>query len=102
MSDIHLSWKLLLFKERLFDAFKKEEAEHKAKSEDDSEEEPESYLTYANNLMLSLFSNCKVYLTTEWFIMLMDYIIIRLNYRMNSTLQQLVKKRYLLVMDTIL
>ena len=61
MSDIHLSWKLLLFKERLFDAFKKEEAEHKAKSEDDSEEEPESYLTYANNLMFSLFSNCEVY-----------------------------------------
>ena len=29
--DTHLSLKLQLFKERLFDAFKKEKAEHKAK-----------------------------------------------------------------------
>ena len=57
MSDIHFSLKLHLFKERLFDAFKKEKAEHKAKSEDDSDEETEPYLTYVSNRLHSLFSN---------------------------------------------
>ena len=37
MRDTHLSLKLQLFKGRLFDAFKKEKAEHKAKSEEDSD-----------------------------------------------------------------
>ena len=37
MRDIHLSLKLQLFKGRLFDAFKKEKEEHKAKFEDDSD-----------------------------------------------------------------
>ena len=41
MRDTHLSLKLQLFKGRLFDAFKKEKAEHKAKSEEDSDEEPQ-------------------------------------------------------------
>ena len=40
MPDNHLSLKLQLFKGRLFDAFKKEKAEHKAKS--DSLEEPQT------------------------------------------------------------
>ena len=46
MRDTHLSLKLQLFKGRLFDAFKKEKADHKAKSEEDSDEEPQTYLTY--------------------------------------------------------
>ena len=61
MRDTHLSLKLQLFKGRLFDAFKKEKAEHKAKSEEDSDEEPQTYLFYVNNLLQSLFSNCEVY-----------------------------------------
>ena len=32
-----------LFKGRLFDAFKKEKAEHKPKTEDDSDEEPQTF-----------------------------------------------------------
>ena len=51
---------LQLFKGRFFDTFKKEKAEHKAKSEEDSDEEPQTYLTYVNNLLHSLFSNCEV------------------------------------------
>ena len=35
MRDTHLSLKLQLFKGSLFEAFKKEKAEHKAKSEED-------------------------------------------------------------------
>ena len=58
MRDTHLSLKLQLFKGTLFDAFKKEKAEHKAKSEEDSDEEPQTYLIY---LLHSLFSNCEVY-----------------------------------------
>ena len=42
MRDTHFSLKLQLFKGRLFDAFKKEQA----KSEDDSDEESQTYLTY--------------------------------------------------------
>ena len=61
MRDTHLSLKLQLFKGILFDAFKKEKAEYKAKSEDDSDEEPQTYLTYVNNLLHSVFSNCEVY-----------------------------------------
>ena len=61
MSDTHLSLKFQLFKGRMFDAFKKEKVEHKAKSEEDSDEEPQTYLTYVNNLLHSLFSNCEVY-----------------------------------------
>ena len=61
MRDTHFSLKLQLFKGRLFEAFKKEKAEHKAKSEEDSDEEPQTYLTYVNNLLHSLFSNCEVY-----------------------------------------
>ena len=47
MRDTYLSLKLQLSIERWFDAFKIEKKEHKAKSEDDWENEPESYLTYA-------------------------------------------------------
>ena len=61
MRDTHLSFKLQLFKGRLFDAFKREKAEHKAKSEDDSDEEFEPYLTYVNNLLHLLISNCEVH-----------------------------------------
>ena len=61
MRDTHLSLKLQLFKGRLFEAFKKEKAEHKAKTEEDSDEEPQTYLTYVNNLLHSLFSNFEVY-----------------------------------------
>ena len=61
MRDTHLFLKLQLFKGRLFDAFKKEKAEHKAKSEDDSDDEPEPYLPYVNNLLHYPFSNCEVY-----------------------------------------
>ena len=67
MSDTHVSLKLLLCKGRLFDAFKKKKAEHKAKSEDDSDEEPQTYLTYVNNLLHSLLSNCENLLTIQWF-----------------------------------
>ena len=61
MRGTHPSLKLQFFKERLFDAFKKEKAEHKAKSEEDSDEEPQTYLFYVNNLLHSLFSNCEIY-----------------------------------------
>ena len=59
--DTHLSLKLQLSKRRLFEAFKKEKAEHKANSEEDSDEEPQTYLFYVNNLQYSIFSNCEVY-----------------------------------------
>ena len=61
MRGTHLSLKLQLFKERLFDAFKKEKAEHKAKLEQDSDEELQTYLFYVNNLLHSLFSNCEMH-----------------------------------------
>ena len=61
MRDTYLSLRLQLFKGRLFNAFESEKAEHKAKSKDDSDGEPESYLTYVSNLLHSLFSNCEVY-----------------------------------------
>ena len=61
MRDTHLSLQLQLFKERLFEGFKKERAEQRAKSEEDSDEEPQTYLTYVSNLLHSLFSNCEVY-----------------------------------------
>ena len=46
MRDIYLSLKLQLFKGRLFDAFKIEKEKHKAKSEVDSDEEPEPFLKF--------------------------------------------------------
>ena len=61
MRDNYHSSKLQLFKGRLFDAFKKEKAEHKAKSEEDSDEEPQPDLIYVNNVLHFLFSNCEVY-----------------------------------------
>ena len=59
MRDTHLSLKLQLFKERLFDAFKRKSRSKQNQS--GSDEEPEPYLTYVNNLLHSLFSNCEVY-----------------------------------------
>ena len=56
MRDTHLSLKLQLFKDCLM-LSKNERAEHKEKSEDDSDEIPQTYLTYVNNLLHSLFSN---------------------------------------------
>ena len=67
MPDIHLSLKLQLFKGKLFDVSKKKKAEHKAKSEEDSDEELQTYLTDVNNLLHSLFSNCEVYFKIQWF-----------------------------------
>ena len=61
MRDAHLSLKLQLLKGKFIDAFKKEKAEHKAKSEEDSDEEAQTYLTYVNTLLHSLFSNCELY-----------------------------------------
>ena len=70
MRDTHLSLKLQLFKGRLLDAYKKEKAEHEGinyqsfhpqyRTEDDSDEESEPYLTYGNDLLHSLFFNCEV------------------------------------------
>ena len=60
MRDTQLSLKLQLFKGNLFEASKKK-AEHKAKLEEDSDEEPQTCLTYVNNVLHSLFSNCEVY-----------------------------------------
>ena len=76
MRDTYLSLKLQLFKGRLFDAFKKEKAEHKAKSEEDSDEEPQTYLTYVNNLLFYILYSptVKFILTIQWFTMPMDYI----------------------------
>ena len=64
MHDTHPHLKLHLFKGRLFDAFKKEKAGHKAKSEENSDEEPQTYLIYVNYLLQSLFSNYEVYFNT--------------------------------------
>ena len=61
MRNNHLSLKLQLFKGRLFDAFKKENAEHKAKSEEDSDEESQSYLTHVYNLVRYLLTKYGVY-----------------------------------------
>ena len=61
MRDTHLRLKLQILKGRLFDAFKKEKAERKAKLEEDSDEQPQTYLTYVNNLLHYQFSNCEVY-----------------------------------------
>ena len=60
MRDTHLSLTVQLVQRRLTDAFKREKSEHKAKSEDDSDEEAEPYFTYASNLLHSLFSNYEV------------------------------------------
>ena len=40
---------------------KKKKVEHKAKSEEDLYEEPQTYLTFVNNQLHSLFFNCEVY-----------------------------------------
>ena len=61
LRDTHFSLKLQLLEVRLFDAFKREEAEPKANAEDDSDEEPEPFITYVSNLLDSLFSNCEVF-----------------------------------------
>ena len=61
LRDTHISLKLQLFKGRLFDPFRKIKAESKAKSEEDSDEESQTYLTDKNNLLHSLFANCEVY-----------------------------------------
>ena len=60
MRDTHLILKLQLFNGRLFEAFKKEKTEHKSKSEDDSDEEPQTYPTYVSNLLHSQFSNFEI------------------------------------------
>ena len=44
--------------------FKREQEEHKAKSEDDSDEEPRPYLISLHNVLQSLFSVCEDYSNT--------------------------------------
>ena len=61
MRDNHLSLKLQLFKGGLFDAFKKGKTEFKAKSEEDSDEEAQNYLTYVYSLLSSLFTKYEIY-----------------------------------------
>ena len=85
MRDTHLSLKLQLFKGRLIDTFKTEKTEHNTKSEEDLDEEPQTDLTYVNNLLHSLLSNCEVYLNNELFATPMDYILLKHKYRTNST-----------------
>ena len=48
----------------MFDPFKREKEEHKAKSENESDEEPRPYLTSLHNLLHSLFSVCEDYSNT--------------------------------------
>ena len=45
MRDTHFGWKLQLFQLKFSDVSRREKAEHKAKSEYDSDEEPKPYLT---------------------------------------------------------
>ena len=59
MRDNYLSLKLQLCKGRLFDTLKR--AEYKAKSEEDSDEEPQTSFTHINNLLKSLNSSCEFY-----------------------------------------
>ena len=88
MRDTHLSSKLQLSKERLFDAFKNEKVEHKAKSKDDSDEEPQSYLNYVNNLLHTLFSNCEVYFNNTMVYNANGIYPHKAQYRMNTTRRQ--------------
>ena len=67
MPDTHLSLMLQSFIGRLFEVLKKVKAEHKAKSEEHSDEEPQTYLIYVNNLLHSLFSNCELYFSNTLF-----------------------------------
>ena len=60
-----------------FDAFRKK-AEHNLKSEDDSDEEPQTYPTYENILLNPPF------LTIPWFTTPMVYILIKHKYRKNQ------------------
>ena len=60
--DTYLNLKLQIFKVKLFGAFKNEKTEQKAKPEDDLDEERQTYSSFVNNLLHSLFSNCEVYL----------------------------------------
>ena len=76
---------------------KKEKAEHKAKSMDESDEELEPYLIYVNNLLFLCSPIVKFILTIQWSTTAMDYILIKHNYRTNSTRWQWLKKEWLLV-----
>ena len=56
MRDTHSNLNLQLFKGRKADrCFQEDKAERKEKSENDSDEEREHYLTYVNILLRSLF-----------------------------------------------
>ena len=55
MTPIHLGSKLQLFRGKLFDAFKVKKSRRSAKSEADSDEDPESFLTYINNLLVLFY-----------------------------------------------
>ena len=102
MRDTQLILNLQLFKGRLLDAFEKEKEEYRAKSEDDSDEEPKTYLTYLKNLLYSLFSIMKFVLTIQWLTTPMGCILIRHIYWTNSTSRQRESKEHLLFTDIFL
>ena len=65
MRDNHLQIKVGLQKGRLFDDFMKKDEHGKADMGMSSTDEDLHYLTHVNNLLHSLFSNCKVYLNNQ-------------------------------------
>ena len=65
---------------RLFDVFKKQKIEYELKSEDDSDEDPEPYSTYVNQVIHSLFPIVKFTLTKHWFTTSIAYILLEHEY----------------------
>ena len=65
MRDIHLQIKVGLQKGRLFDDFMKKDEHGKADMGMSFTDDDLHYLTHVNNLLHSLFSNCKVYLNNQ-------------------------------------
>ena len=65
MRDIHLQIKVDLQKGRLFDDFMKKDEHEKTDMGMSFTDDDLHYLTHANNLLHSLFSNCEVYLKNQ-------------------------------------
>ena len=65
MRDIHLQIKVGLQKGRLFDDFMKKEEHGKSDMGVSFTDDVLHYLTHANNILLSLFCNCEVYLNNR-------------------------------------
>ena len=63
-------------------------AEHKAKFEDDSDEELEPYLIHVNNLLHSLFSNYECFLKNTMVYNANGLYPLKHKYRTNSALRQ--------------